>query len=482
MKSNKRRYSIIGKKLGKFLKTEYFIVALVTGIAFCFYCWIFTEIPLTESPDGPYYLIQVKSLIENHCLKHEDPPLALLLFALSNVLLGDATLGIELTVAFFSAISAVPFYFWVKSSIRDKYGAFAAMLLFIFLGHHTRLITIFYKNAVGIFFLVLFLYYFTKMGTEGTTLKNTLFASLFLILTGATHILDFAVALLFVITYTTISLLMNLNRKNFLRAAAISFFISGQFAIFAFMLSPDLSSDIQRLPTTIPYLLQNNQFFIYSPLFSTQAKSFFLNMTVISIMIVGLLLALFCLRHARKSPQVLHVFSIAIVGLVLSVPFIPYQFLDRFFLMQFITISFVLGYVFSKLHNMNLIKTLLLLLLLFIGWTLVLQSIMFDKMGPWVSPAIEGMVKLESAKSVILPNSVIIVTDSLHGFRYWTEYVTECDTVMTLSPNLWQTYQHVLMIYLRGPLPLEISQQSTRLFEDEKFVLLDITSWYAVKD
>jgi len=483
MKSNKRRYSIVGKKLGKLLKTEYFIVALVTGIAFCFYCWIFTETPLTQSPDGPYYLIQVKSLIENSCLKHEDPPLAMVLFALFNVLLGDATLGIELAVAFFSAISAVPFYFWVKSSIRDKYGAFAAMLLFIFLGYHTRLITIFYKNAVGIFFLVFFLYYFTKMGVEGTTLKNALFASLFLILTGATHILDFAVALLFVIVYTTISLLMNLNRKNFLKGAAISLFIAGQLCVFAFMLSPDLLSDIQRLPTTIPYLLQNNQFFIYSPLFSTQAKSFFLNMTVISIMIVGLLLALFCLRHSRKSPQVLQVFSVAIVGLILSVPFVPYQFLDRFFLMQFITISFVLGYVFSKLHNMNLIKTLLLLLLLFIGWTLVLQSITFDKIGPWAcSPATAGIVKLESAKSVIPPNSVIIVTDLLHGFRYWTEYVTECDTVMAVSPNLWLTYQHVLMIYPRGHLPLEISQQSTRLFEDESFVLLEVESWYAVKD
>jgi len=483
MKSNKCRYSIIGKKLGKFLKTEYFIVALVAGIAFCFYCWIFTEIPLTQSPDGPYYLIQVKSLIENVCLKHEDPPLAMVLFALSNVLLGDATLGIELAVAFFSAISAVPFYFWVKSSIRDKYGAFAAMLLFIFLGHHTRLITIFYKNAVGIFFLVFFLYYFTKMGMEGTTLKNTLFASLFLILTGATHILDFAVALLFVIMYATISLLMNLNRRNFLKGSAISLFIAGQLCVFAFMLSPDLSSDIQRLPTTISYFLQNDQFFFYSPLFSVRARSFFLNMTVISIMIAGLSLALFYLRHSRKSPQVLQVFSVAIVGLILSVPFIPYQFLDRFFLMQFITISFVLGYVFSKLRNMNLIKLLLLFLLLFAGWALVLQSTMFDKMGPWVCrPVTEEIKKLELAKSIIPQNSVIIVPDSLRGLRYWTEYVTECGTVMAVSPNLWQIYQHVLMMYPRGPLPFEISQQSTRLFEDESFVLLEVKSWYAVKD
>lgn len=468
---------MIGKKLENFVKSEYLIVILITGIAFCFYSWIFVKIPLTQSPDGPYYLIEVKSLIENKSLKHEDPPLAMMLFALSNLLIGDASLGIELTVAFFSAISAIPFYLWVKSSIGDKYGAFAAMLLFIFLGHHIRLITIFYKNAVGIFFLVSFLYYFTKMGMEGTTLKNTIFSSLFLILTGATHILDFGVALLFIIAYTTISLLVNFNRKNFLKAGAISFFVFGQFCVFAMILSPDLSSDIQRLPKTVLYFLQNDQSYFYSPQFSIRAKAFFFNMTVISIMIVGLSLALFCLRRARKSPQVLHVFSVAIVGLILSVPFIPGQFLDRFLLMQFIAISFVLGYVFSKLHNMNLAKVVLLLFLLFIGWLLIFQSTAFDEMGPWVCVSATGKIeKLELAKSVIPQNSVIIVTQTLRGLRYWTEYITGCDTVMKASPNLWQTYQHVLMMYPRGPLPLEMSPHSTRLFEDETFVLLDISS------
>lgn len=474
---------MIGKKLRKFLKSEYFIVALTTGIAFYFYLCIFMKIPITQSPDGPYYLIEVKSLIENKCLKYKDPPLAMVLFAISNLLLGDANLGIELTVAFFSAISAVPFYLWVKSSIQSKYGAFAAMLPFIFLGHHIRLITIFYKNAVGIFFLVLFLYYFGKMGMEGATLKNTLFASLSLILTGATHILTFSVTLLFIIVYTTVSLLMNCNRRKFLKAAAISLFVFGQFCTFALAFSPDLSSDIQRLPRTALYFLQNKQSYVYSPHVSIRAESFFFNITVMSIMMGGLLLALFYWTHARKNPQVLHVFSVAIVGLILSVPFIPHQFLDRFLLMQFITIPFILGYVFSKLHNIHLFKILLLLFLLFISWPLILQSIAFDKMGPWVCiPVTERIEKLELAKSAIPRNSVIIVADTLRGFRYLTEYITESDTVVEVSPNLWQTYQHVLMIYSRGPLPLEISQHSTRLFEDETFVLLNITSWYAAKD
>ncbi len=57
------------------------VVALIWAIGFAFYLEILTRHPLMYGIDGPYYLVQVRSLLEAGRLEYGDPPLSFVLNA-----------------------------------------------------------------------------------------------------------------------------------------------------------------------------------------------------------------------------------------------------------------------------------------------------------------------------------------------------------------------------------------------------------------
>ena len=59
--------------LQKWVKPEYLIVAFISIVGFAFYLWILTRHPLIYGIDGPYYLIQVRSLQESGSLEYGTP-------------------------------------------------------------------------------------------------------------------------------------------------------------------------------------------------------------------------------------------------------------------------------------------------------------------------------------------------------------------------------------------------------------------------
>ena len=443
------------------MKIEYPLVALIWGVGFAFYLWILTRHPLIYGIDGPYYLIQVGSLLKGEGLKYGDPPLAFLLFAFFTVLVGDVTLGIRIGVALFSSLSAVPVYFIVKEATKAKHAGYVAMLACIFSVPHIRMMNDLLKNVVGACFLLFFVYYIQDLALREGNRRNLFFAAFFLILTGITHILDFGVALLFLGLYPLMAVALNFNKRSFLRSVGVVSLILGFFVAAAFLVFPSLFTDFYK---GISFL---------SDLFSASAQShpiFFLldsrsGGLIIPVLVIGAVLTVYEWRGGKKG-AVLTLSTATIVGTLLSLPFIPQQWLWRFLLMEFIPLAIIIGYGASKMERKIAIAIFLILCIS----PLVYQSIEESRrMHPTINE--EGYRELEMIERILPSDSVVIAHMPV---AYWIQYIAGCDIAKRPSPDLWNSYSHAFILHQkRRPLP-KLPQGSKIRFNGREFILIEL--------
>lgn len=451
------------KPLKSMVKNERVILSLILILGFGFYLYILTRHSLIYGIDGPYYLIQVRNLLESGHLKYGDPPLAFLIFTFFTLLSGgDITFGIRIGVALFSVLSAVPLYFWIKKVAHSKLSGYVAMLACIFSSPHIRLMNDLLKNTVGALFLLCFVYYLHSLVTEKGSKRNLLTAVAFLMLTGATHILDFGVALLFLILYPIVALLIRVNQKNMVKNVGVLLLIILFFAASAFLAFPSLFSDFYKGLAFLQDLFSETgegppTRFLFNPM----GGAF-----ILPVLLIGIVLSVQEWRLGRKEAT-LALATVTIVGVLLSLPFIPAEWLWRFLLMEFVSIAFVIGYSFSKMETKIAISILLLLCL----FPMILQAVaMSGTLRPTIGEA--DYHEIESMEECILPNSVV-VGDLRYG--YWVQYVTRTDIAKRLSPELWQNYEHVLLLVdkfsaKQPPIP----PHSTKIFEGRRFTLYEI--------
>jgi len=452
-------------KLLGMVKRQQVLLPLVLILGFGFYLYILTRHPLIYGIDGPYYLIQVRSLLESGHLKYGDPPLAFFIFTFFTLLSGgDITLGIRIAVALFSALSAVPLYFWIKRVTHSEMSGYMAMLACIFSSPHIRLMNDLLKNTVGAFFLLCFIYYLHSLAVENGSKRNLLIAATFLMLTGATHILDFGIALLFLILYPIAAVLIGVNQKDMAKNVGILLLIILLFATAAFLAFPSLFSDFYK---GLAFLQD-----LFSETSEGPPIQFLLNPMggafILPVIVTGTALSVHEWQLGKKEAT-LALATVTITGVLLSLPFIPTEWLWRFLLMEFIPISFVIGYSFSKMQT-KIATSILLLLCLF---PMILQAV---AMSGTLRPTIEEVDyhEIESMREYILPNSVV-VGDLRYG--YWVQYITRTDIAKRLSSELWQNYEHVLLLVDKfSAKPPPIPPHSTKIFEGRRFILYEVAS------
>lgn len=432
--------------LHKLSKSEYLLVASISGVGFVFYLWILTRHPLIYGIDGPYYLIQVRSLLESGRLRYGDPPLAFLLFTLFTLLVGsDVTLGVRVGTASFSALSTVPVYLLLKRITRLKHAGHVGMVACIFSAPHIRMMNDLLKNAVGVCFLLFFVYYLHDLAFSNRTHKGLFLASLFLVLTGATHILDFGVALLFLGLHLVMAVLLDVNRRPFAINVGIILLVLGTFVGVAFTAFPSLFTDFYKGLHFLQDLFATSEQgppvrFLYDP------RGGLMTLPVLAF---GAFLAVYEWKVGRRE-AVLMLSSATFVGILLSLPFIPPEYSWRFLLMEFIPISFILGYIVSRMEQKTRVIFLMLVVVL-----LLFQSVSAARlMGPTIDE--EGFRELELIGGIVPSNSV--VASLVHPrLRYWIEYVLICNVTRGLSPRLWLQHQRVFGLvqrsYFSRPLP-----------------------------
>jgi len=420
--------------------------------------------------DGPYYLIQVRSLLTTGGLVYGDPPLTFYLLSLFSVLLGDITLGVKVGVAFFSALSTIPAYFLMKKVGKSVLAGLIAMLLVVFSAPYIRMLTDFMKNAVGVCWLFAFIYYLHDLAFTGIRKSSLALATFFLVLTGLTHILDFGVALLFLVFYTVMVLIFNVNRRSFLKAVSVIALVISAFVFIVSTFFSFLFSDFSKILSFIQDLTSPRGSEVPTPspqnpaptpgprppvpmdMFSTVGGLGI----ILLILSFGVILSLYAWRIKKEKEALLLLSVTTIAGSLLSFPLIPSEWLIRSQLMIVIPTAIILSYGTSKiwsLNNANSKFTATVLLVICLSFFVAQSFSITTNIRPTISDA--GYLDLVNMKNQIPSNSIIALSD--YGIRYWVEYVNEVDTTHgrfdELSPDLWQSYSHVLGLFFKNQVP-----------------------------
>ncbi len=448
--------------LNKFPKKEYSLLFLVFILSFGFYLFILTRSPILYGSDGPYYLIQVRSLFEISSLEYGDPPLSFFIFAFFTLLFnGDMIFGIRFSVALFSALTNVPLYFWTKKVTHSEFSSYIAMFICTFSAPHIRLFNGPLKNTVGAFFLTCFIFYLHSLIIEGENKRAFFLCTVFLILTATTHILNFGVALLFLILYPIVALIFSPVKKNYLlRIIGFMLLITLFFSILAYITYPTVFSDFHKgLAFFNALFSRKGEYSEIRYLFDYSGGIF-----ILPILTAGFILSLYEWKKGKKPVTII---TVTIIGLLLTFPLIPDGWYYRIVLMEFIPISFIVGYITSKTTSKIFSNPIYHIIFVFIILILIHQSILYSKR---LSPSIdEGKYQeIESIMQNVSNNSIIVCPRQ----NYWVQYITRSDVTRNLSNNIWKSYDNVfLFLEKRFSDETIVPINSKKIVEETYFIL-----------
>ncbi|PVX27478.1 MAG: hypothetical protein CW716_02090 [Candidatus Bathyarchaeum sp.] len=471
-------------------KLEYSVVFAVFVFGFLFYLLVLLKNELVPMIDGPYYLIQVRSLLNTGGLVYGDPPLTFYLMSLTSVLVGDVSLGVKVGVSLFSALSTVPAYFLMKKVAKTSFAGLTAMLFIVFSAPYIRTLVDFMKNAIGVCWLFAFLYYLHDLAFSGPKKSNITLAMFFLLLTGLTHILTFGIALLFLAFYAVASLIFGVNRKQFLKSVGILFVGVCIFILVASVFFGDLFTDFSKAASFINEILQfqtlqpqtalaTNMVPRVRPRPATSGLGVFSLSavggweTVAMILFVGATLSVYSWKKQQKEALLL-LSAATIIGVVVSFPLLPADLLGRFLLMMVIPTTVIISYAVGKVWTLASRDTKLVALVLLGVCTIFFAGQCFRTIEV-IRPSIpiDGYNDLVDMKDMVPSDSVILASRGA-GLGYWVEYVEDVDIlgVHELSPQLWQTYSRVLGIFPKGQVPIMIPHKT--LGAGSVYVLVEI--------
>jgi len=254
------------------------------------------------------------------------------------------------------------------------------------------------KNAMGLLFLTSFMLFYVLMLKTGRKLYMLL-SILMLVLTGLTHILDYGIALLFLILSTimyfrdrkalllTIPILM--GGLLFLSMGFIFLYIMGgdPYKIYSFLIG--LSKSFMN--TVIPISAFN----------------------VIYPLLTGMAGIIISSRLGKIEGKLL--LSLSIMLIALNTPLIPQEYLWRFNLMSAILIPLVIGLSLSPIKDKAFFITISLII---VGFTLPQFSVQLAGISPSI-PLGEYHEIEELVKRLPTNNTAILVPDT--RLRYWIE-------------------------------------------------------------
>lgn len=420
---------------------------------------VLTKDALLPGIDAPYYLVQVRSLLQDGRLAYGDPPLTFLLFSGVALLLQNIVLGVVLGDALLSALAVVPLYLLMKKVTQHELAAIAAGIAFTFSFQHLRMMADLMKNAVGLLFLLGFLYYLHDLTLHRRTRANLLGAAGFLLLTGLTHVLDLGVALLFLVLYPLVALLSPRNKLGLLKDLAPLFVLVGLFAAAGLLLLPTFFTDFYKGLFFLEDVFEDQptQPFLGPP--GTSAWSF------LPFTLVG---TLWVVRDWRRQQygSLLLTATTTIIGTALSLPFIPPTWLWRFVLMQFVPASIIIGLSIAKIPE-RFTATVLLVL---VASPILLQA---GQSLPTIRPSISLATyrDLEAFHNKVNSDAVAVVP--FKGLAYWVEYVDEVATTGRFTPSLFNTYDQVFIVVEKAR-RLPVPPGASLLYDGATLVLYQV--------
>jgi len=392
---------------------EWAMVVSISAIVALVYVLTLFRFPIMYGIDGPYYLIQVRAILETGMMSYVDPPLCFYFFAALTLLLGDSTLAIKIGTALFCALTVFPSYLIGKKLTSSVPAAVTSAIVCSLSPGLMALSGEFVKNAVGSFFLLSFVYFCLEIlkGDEGKFVKSLAIAAF--VLTAMTHILDLGLALLFLVLLSVGSLALRTDRRRFLSFSFPLLAGSVILGAAAYFVYSGYTIDIGKGLTFIEdFLTSLGDYDSLNPAVElTQGLP--AHLTIVA----GLVASILLYRRGRTE-EVVFLGSNTIVLALLNYPTIPSQWAWRFGLMSFVPMCFVVAAIVGIIGADDVKWGIAVVFVLFHFFALSLP--MSARQRPVIS--MNEYADLAEMSAYVPPHSNVIAKA---GGRYWVEYLLD---------------------------------------------------------
>lgn len=425
---------------GDLERRELPVVALLFAVVAVTFGFILFRSPLMYGIDGPYYLIQVKSILDTGTMSYVDPTFCFYFFALLSAVIGDPTAAIKLGTILFCALTVIPAYLTGKRLTSSKPAAVASVVVCSLSAGLIALGGEFVKNAVGSFFLLSLVYLCLRILKGDDTKATKVAAAAAFGLTALTHILDLGLAVLFLILLSTASFAMNVNRKGFLAFSLPLLGGSVLIGAAAYFAYSGYTIDIGKGFSFVNDFLESLA--NYDTNFRMILGQGLPQYLSIGAGVVSLVLLW---RKGRVSDAILVGCSTTVL-LLLNLPFVPRDWAWRFTLMSFVPMSHVLAALIGLIGEKDIQWGITALLALLFLVTQTLPG--SEKVGPTITP--QGYNDLVQMSQYVPPHSRVA---SRVGDRYWVEYVLDSQAIKPPSPGEQLSNPVYFILGREDPLP-----------------------------
>lgn len=432
------------------------IVMIIVAILIRLYITSDKNHYLLAGSDGPYFALQVKSLIKNFHLGYTDMPLLFLLGAIIAKLLllfriasenECILMSVRFIDAFLPPLVAIPVFLIAKEIEinSDKLKLSSYLMVGFSILSFTPLVIFSYqlqKNALAIIFVFLFIYFVIRILKYGNR-RDFYKAVIILLLCTLTHFGSFG--LLIFISFLILTFWLLLNRKgitlqllkNIGVVTIVLLSLVSLIAIFDF-------TRFQRL-IYVPLKI----FEAPALLFALDGQNFLLNGRTLITLIISNLLAIQALviiiRNKKNLDYHLVIlgFALVICTLLLATPMLGLEWANRLFMMAYIPITVLYLIIFSSISiKWITIPSMIILSILIVHS--ICYSILFN---PVISITDLAYTEFKQIKAKVHfgENDVIVGRQDLRLLGSWV-YGTKGISDYLLTKNEYNKFSAVYIV------------------------------------
>jgi len=462
-------------------------LGLVVGLAVAIRWRINFSQKLMPGNNGAYYLVQVRSLLEDGRLHISAPPFVFYMEALAAWVLLMLRAGSSADCIFWAckgvdsvlpALAAVPAFLLTRAWSRGRTGslwpAFTVSLFSVLYFPALLMTGDFHKNAAGMVWLLFFIY-LLYLSLKHQAWKHYLLSGLFLVLTGLTHQGPFAVALLLLLVVAAIPALAGMTPAfagvACPRASAGSpprkwgSFLSGQMlrqiaklaAIAIILLIPAAAAlyfslgslGTRELINVIPWPIG---FFERPMLFAILTGGGgifggFANLVNLGIVTVIAILGIILLRRrwpTLPQPDRTLALAAAITTLFMASPLIGLRYSGRLLLMAYAPAAVALAFILTRPDNRPT-RWAVTAIILASTVTLSAALLRYGRPASITEPAYRELHQMVG----LMPEPKKSLVVARHGLEWWAAWVLQTDVAEAYRVDAETISKYRAVLYLQ---------------------------------
>jgi len=390
-------------------KIVFFILTLISSFVIMYS--VVSKCPLLPGIDGPYYLVQTNYLLKYFKLKYMDPPLAFFILAFFRLFISDPFVALKVGITVITSNIAATIFLYSDYFTKDEIQAFLISLIFVLNSTTFRLLQDFWKNITGFIWIVLSLY-FTARGVNENNRKFCILASLFIVLTYLTHILD-AGTITLIYLFTPFFLLIHSTKsvkKVWVQVATAALMLAAAFAA-PIIVGGDIAKGVAFIEDLLELEKEVEEF---PPIIAVRWS--------FTGLLFGAACLIFSIYYIKRKPVCSILGAIGVALIALNLPFIERGWLWRFQLMNGLLITLALPVILAEIEDKTAKIAILLLIL---GFVVYDSAYYFDR-GLRMSISLAEYAEIKLLVKKLPPGATLVVPNT--KLRYWIE--TFCENVV----------------------------------------------------